>query len=143
MELFEGVAEPRNKWIFQREYNFCEATRIMTRVKRGSIARRCRRGVLNFASGFRGAHSRLFRAAKQQERRALACAYVDRNNRRRQFRRLWIVRINAAARKNGITYSSTIHNLFDNQVFLNRKTLAQVATPDAYCFSKLVETMNG
>nr|YP_010117357.1 ribosomal protein L20 [Microsorum cuspidatum]QPM99624.1 ribosomal protein L20 [Microsorum cuspidatum] len=115
----------------------------MTRVKRGSIARRYRRGVLNFASGFRGAHSRLFRAAKQQEGRALACAYVDRNNRRRKFRRLWIVRINAAARRNGITYSSTIHNLFDNQVFLNRKTLAQVATPDAYCSSKLVETMNG
>nr|YP_009547753.1 ribosomal protein L20 [Leptochilus hemionitideus]AYW16801.1 ribosomal protein L20 [Leptochilus hemionitideus] len=114
----------------------------MTRVKRGSIARRYRRGVLNFASGFRGAHSRLFRAARQQKRRALACAYVDRSNRRRKFRRLWIVRINAAARKNGITYSSTIHNLLDNQVFLNRKTLAQVATPDAYCSSKLVETMN-
>nr|YP_010038602.1 ribosomal protein L20 [Drynaria acuminata]QOY24952.1 ribosomal protein L20 [Drynaria acuminata] len=115
----------------------------MTRVKRGSIARRYRRGVLNFASGFRGAHSRLFKAANQQEKRALACAYVDRNNRRRKFRRLWIVRINAAARKNGITYNSTIHNLFHNQVFLNRKTLAQVATPDAYCFSKLVQTISG
>nr|YP_009690857.1 ribosomal protein L20 [Oleandra articulata]QEG57637.1 ribosomal protein L20 [Oleandra articulata] len=114
----------------------------MTRVKRGFIARRYRKGILNFASGFRGAHSRLFKAANQQEKRALACAYVDRNNRRIKFRRLWIARINAAARKNGITYSSTIHNLFDNQVFMNRKILAQVATPDAYCSSKLVRTIN-
>nr|YP_010518558.1 ribosomal protein L20 [Dryopteris yoroii]UXN85134.1 ribosomal protein L20 [Dryopteris yoroii]UXN85310.1 ribosomal protein L20 [Dryopteris yoroii]UXN85398.1 ribosomal protein L20 [Dryopteris yoroii] len=114
----------------------------MTRVKRGSIARRYRKGILDFASGFRGAHSRLFRAANQQEKRALACAYVDRNNRKRKFRRLWIARINAAARKNGITYSSMIHNLFENHVFLNRKTLAQVATPDAYCSSRLVRTVN-
>nr|QKV47109.1 ribosomal protein L20 [Tectaria decurrens] len=114
----------------------------MTRVKRGSIARRYRRGILDFASGFRGAHSRLFRAANQEEKRALACAYVDRNNRKIKFRRLWIARINAAARKNGITYSSTIHNLFENQVFLNRKTLAQVATLDAYCSSRLVRIIN-
>nr|YP_009425834.1 ribosomal protein L20 [Deparia lancea]ASU94524.1 ribosomal protein L20 [Deparia lancea]AYB71645.1 ribosomal protein L20 [Deparia lancea] len=114
----------------------------MTRVKRGSIARRYRKDILNFASGFRGAHSRLFRTANQQEGRALACAYVDRNNRKRKFRRLWIARINAAARKNGITYSSMIHNLFGNQVFLNRKTLAQVATPDAYCSSRLVREIN-
>uniref|UniRef100_UPI0030E3D9B9 ribosomal protein L20 n=1 Tax=Polystichum piceopaleaceum TaxID=341147 RepID=UPI0030E3D9B9 len=115
----------------------------MTRVKRGSVARRYRKGILDFASGFRGAHSRLFRAANQQEKRALACAYVDRNNRKRKFRRLWIARINAAARRNGITYSSMIHNLFENQVFLNRKTLAQVAIPDAYCSSRLVRTTNG
>lgn len=121
---------------------FREAIPIMTRVKRGSVARRYRRDILNFASGFRGAHSRLFRTANQQERRALACAYVDRNNRKRKFRRLWIARINAAARKNGITYSSMIHNLFENQVFLNRKTLAQVATLDAYCFSRLVRKIS-
>nr|YP_009425131.1 ribosomal protein L20 [Athyrium sheareri]ASU93821.1 ribosomal protein L20 [Athyrium sheareri] len=114
----------------------------MTRVKRGSIARRYRKNILDFASGFRGAHSRLFRTANQQERRALACAYVDRNNRKRKFRRLWIARINAAARKNGITYSSMIHNLFGNQVFLNRKTLAQVATPDAYRSSRPVRKIN-
>nr|YP_009690768.1 ribosomal protein L20 [Nephrolepis biserrata]QEG57548.1 ribosomal protein L20 [Nephrolepis biserrata] len=114
----------------------------MTRVKRGSIARKYRKGILDFASGFRGAHSRLFRAANQQEKRALACAYVDRKNRKREFRHLWIVRINAAARKHGITYSSTIHNLFDNQVFINRKILAQVATLDAYRSSRLVRTIN-
>nr|YP_009427235.1 ribosomal protein L20 [Onoclea sensibilis]ASU95925.1 ribosomal protein L20 [Onoclea sensibilis] len=110
----------------------------MTRVKRGSIARRYRKDILDFASGFRGAHSRLFRTANQQEKRALACAYVDRNNRKRKFRRPWIARINAAARRNGITYSSMIHNLFENQVFMNRKTLAQVATPDAYRSPRLV-----
>nr|YP_009427411.1 ribosomal protein L20 [Rhachidosorus consimilis]ASU96101.1 ribosomal protein L20 [Rhachidosorus consimilis] len=114
----------------------------MTRVKRGSTARRYRKDILDFASGFRGAHSKLFRAANQQERRALACAYVDRNNRKRKFRRLWIARINAAARKNGVTYSSTIHSLSENQVFLNRKTLAQVATPDAYCSSRLVRKIS-
>lgn len=121
---------------------FGEAILTMTRVKRGSVARRCRRDILNFASGFRGAHSRLFRTANQQEKRALACAYVDRNNRKRKFRRLWIARINAAARRNGITYSSMIHNLFENQVFLNRKTLAQVATPDAYCSSRLTQKIS-
>nr|YP_010886558.1 ribosomal protein L20 [Athyrium wardii]WJH16781.1 ribosomal protein L20 [Athyrium wardii] len=114
----------------------------MTRVKRGSIARRYRKNILDFASGFRGAHSRLFRTANQQERRALACAYVGRNNRKRKFRRLWIARINAAARRNGVTYSSMIHNLFGNQVFLNRKTLAQVATPDAYRSPRPVREIN-
>nr|YP_010703843.1 ribosomal protein L20 [Bolbitis deltigera]WCO87028.1 ribosomal protein L20 [Bolbitis deltigera] len=114
----------------------------MTRVKRGSIARRFRRGILDFASGFQGAHSKLFRAANQQEERSLACAYVDRKNRKRKFRRLWIARINAAARKNGLTYSSMIHTLCQNQVFLNRKILAQVATTDGYCFSRLVRTIN-
>nr|YP_009690679.1 ribosomal protein L20 [Lomariopsis japurensis]QEG57459.1 ribosomal protein L20 [Lomariopsis japurensis] len=115
----------------------------MTRVKRGSIARRYRKDILDFASGFRGAHSRLFRTANQQESKALARAYVDRRNRKREFRRLWIARINAAARKNGITYGATIHNSFDNQVFLNRKTLAQVATPDAYRSPRLVGAISG
>nr|YP_011030821.1 ribosomal protein L20 [Hiya brooksiae]WQT71218.1 ribosomal protein L20 [Hiya brooksiae] len=114
----------------------------MTRVKRGSVARKYRKEIPNSASGFRGAHSRLFGAANQQETKALACAYVDRNNRKRKFRRLWIARINAAARRNGITYSSTIHNLYENQVFPNCKTLAQVATPDAYCSSRLIRQIN-
>nr|YP_009426883.1 ribosomal protein L20 [Hymenasplenium unilaterale]ASU95573.1 ribosomal protein L20 [Hymenasplenium unilaterale] len=115
----------------------------MTRVKRGSISRRYRKSILDFASGFRGAHSKLFRAANQQEQRALACAYVDRNNRKRKFRRLRIVRINAAARRNGITYSLLIHKLLGNQVFMNRKALAQVATLDAYCFSRMVRKISG
>lgn len=124
------------------EIIFREAILIMTRVKRGSIARRYRKDILDFASGFRGAHSRLFRTANQQEKRALAYACVGRNNRKRKFRRLRIARINAAARRNGITYSLMIHNLLENQVFLNRKTLAQVATPDAYCSSRPVRKIN-
>nr|AWL21503.1 ribosomal protein L20 [Pilularia americana] len=113
----------------------------MTRVKRGSVARKNRKNILEFASGFRGAHSKLFRAANQQEKKALASAYIDRHNRKREMRRLWIARINAAARENGITYSELIHNLFENQVYLNRKTLAQVATPDAFCFSRIVHAI--
>nr|YP_009547318.1 ribosomal protein L20 [Adiantum tricholepis]AYW14974.1 ribosomal protein L20 [Adiantum tricholepis] len=111
----------------------------MTRVKRGSVARKYRKNILDSASGFRGTHSELFRTANQRREKALACAYIDRNNRKRAFRRLWIVRINAAARKDGITHSSAIHSLYKNQVSLNRKTLAQLATSDAYCFSMLIQ----
>nr|YP_009548949.1 ribosomal protein L20 [Myriopteris scabra]AYW15924.1 ribosomal protein L20 [Myriopteris scabra] len=114
----------------------------MTRVKRGSVARKYRKNILDSASGFRGAHSRLFRTAKQRREKALACAHVDRNNRKRAFRRLWIARINAAARRDGITHSSAIHSLYENQVSLNRKTLAQVAILDADCFSMLVQQVN-
>nr|YP_009548514.1 ribosomal protein L20 [Tryonia myriophylla]AYW15335.1 ribosomal protein L20 [Tryonia myriophylla] len=114
----------------------------MTRVKRGSVARKYRKNILDFASGFRGAQSALFRTANQQEKKALACAYIDRNNRKRTFRRLWIARINAAARKDGITYSSMIHSLYKNRVLLNCKALAQVAILDAYCFSRLLERVN-
>nr|YP_009548775.1 ribosomal protein L20 [Cryptogramma acrostichoides]AYW15750.1 ribosomal protein L20 [Cryptogramma acrostichoides] len=114
----------------------------MTRVKRGSVARKYRRNILDFTSGFRGAHSRLFRVANQQEKKALACAYVDRNNRKRTFRRLWIARINAAARRDGITHSSVIHALYENRVLLNCKTLAQVATLDAYRFSAIVRKVS-
>ena len=103
------------------------------------MARKHRKNILEFAAGFKGAHSKLFRTANQQEKKALASAYIDRNNRKREIRRLWIARINAAARENGITYSELIHNLFENQIYLNRKTLAQVATPDAFCFSRIVD----
>nr|ATL58132.1 ribosomal protein L20 [Azolla mexicana]ATL58227.1 ribosomal protein L20 [Azolla microphylla] len=113
----------------------------MTRVKRGSVARRHRKNILEFAAGFRGAHSRLFRAANQQEQKALASAYADRSNRKREMRRLWIARINAAARENGITYGGIIHNLSENRVYSNCKTLAQIATPDAYCFSRIVQAV--
>nr|YP_009478219.1 ribosomal protein L20 [Adiantum shastense]AVP32672.1 ribosomal protein L20 [Adiantum shastense] len=114
----------------------------MTRVKRGSVARKYRKNILDSASGFRGAHSELFRTANQRRAKALACASVDRNNRKRAFRRLWIARINAAARRDGITYSSAIHGLYENQISLNRKTLAQIATLDAYCFSMLIRKVS-
>nr|NP_848083.2 ribosomal protein L20 [Adiantum capillus-veneris]Q85FJ9.2 RecName: Full=Large ribosomal subunit protein bL20c; AltName: Full=50S ribosomal protein L20, chloroplastic [Adiantum capillus-veneris]AAP29414.2 ribosomal protein L20 [Adiantum capillus-veneris] len=114
----------------------------MTRVKRGSVARKYRKNILDFVSGFRGAHSKLFRTANQRRGRSLAYAYVDKNNSKRAFRRLWIARINAAARRDGITYSSVIHSLYKNRIALNRKTLAQIATLDAYCFSMIIEKVS-
>ncbi|NEN95098.1 MAG: 50S ribosomal protein L20, partial [Moorea sp. SIO3I7] len=77
----------------------------MTRVKRGNVARKRRKKILKLAKGFRGSHSKLFRIANQQVMKALRNAYRDRRKRKRDFRRLWITRINAAARQNGISYS--------------------------------------
>nr|YP_010981921.1 ribosomal protein L20 [Lygodium merrillii]UYS92572.1 ribosomal protein L20 [Lygodium merrillii] len=113
----------------------------MTRVKRGSVARKRHEKSLKTASGFVGAGSKLFRTANQQGIKALSYAYSDRKNRKREFRRLWVTRINAAAKKNGISYSTMIHYLYKNQVCLNRKTLGQVATLDAKCFSALAQAI--
>ena len=77
----------------------------MARVKRGNVARKRRNKVLKLAKGFRGSHSRLFRVANQQVMKALRYAYRDRRNRKRDFRRLWITRINAASRMHGVSYS--------------------------------------
>nr|UFK63156.1 ribosomal protein L20 [Osmunda mildei] len=102
----------------------------MTRVKRGYVARKHRKNILGITSGFRGAHSKLFRTANQQGMKALAYAYLDRSNRKRQIRRSWITRINAAARENGLVYNNMINNSYKNQVCSNRKILAQMAIPD-------------
>nr|YP_005352975.1 ribosomal protein L20 [Mankyua chejuensis]ADZ48007.1 ribosomal protein L20 [Mankyua chejuensis]AJJ48637.1 ribosomal protein L20 [Mankyua chejuensis] len=110
----------------------------MTRVKRGYVARRRRNNVLTLTSGFRGAHSKLYRTANQQRMKALVYAYRGRTNRKREIRRLWIARINAAARDNGITYNSMIHYLYKNQISLNRKILAQIAILDRNCFLDLL-----
>nr|YP_009825499.1 ribosomal protein L20 [Botrychium lunaria]QIU83314.1 ribosomal protein L20 [Botrychium lunaria] len=115
----------------------------MTRVKRGYVARRHRKNILALASGFRGAHSKLFRTANQQGMKALVYAYRDRANRKREIRRLWISRINAAARDNGITHNGTIHYLCKNQVRLNRKILAQMAIPDKDCYLSILESISG
>nr|YP_009549295.1 ribosomal protein L20 [Vittaria graminifolia]AYW16444.1 ribosomal protein L20 [Vittaria graminifolia] len=114
----------------------------MTRVKRGFVARKYRKNILDFASGFRGTHSKLFRIANQRRGKALFCAYTDRKNCKRTFRRLWISRINAAVRREGITYSSAIHSLYQNQIFLNRKILAQLVILDAYCFYKIIQKIS-
>nr|AHZ58085.1 ribosomal protein L20 [Tmesipteris elongata] len=111
----------------------------MTRVKRGYVARRHRNRILNLTSGFQGAHSKLFRTANQQGMKALRYAYRDRANRKRDIRRLWITRINAAARENGITYNNMIHSLYKNEIHLNRKILAQIAALDKDCFIKILE----
>ncbi len=111
----------------------------MTRVKRGNVARKRRKKILKLAKGFRGSHSTLFRTANQQVMKALRSAYRDRKNRKRDFRRLWITRINAAARLHGLSYSQLIGNLKKANIELNRKMLAQMAILDSAGFTKVVE----
>nr|YP_009532466.1 ribosomal protein L20 [Echinacanthus longipes]AYA72839.1 ribosomal protein L20 [Echinacanthus longipes] len=107
----------------------------MTRIKRGYIARRRRTKIRLFASSFRGADSRLTRTITQQKIRALVSAHRDRDKQKRNFRRLWITRINAVIREGGIyyTYSGLIHDLYKRQVRLNRKILAQIAISNRNC----------
>jgi len=111
----------------------------MSRVKRGNVARKRRKKILKLAKGFRGSHSKLFRTANQQVMKALRNAYRDRRKRKRDFRRLWITRINAAARMNGLSYSKLTHQLKQAEVGLNRKMLAQLAMVDPEAFTKVVE----
>ena len=99
----------------------------MVRVKRGNVARNRRNKILKIAKGFRGTHSKLFRMANQQVMKALRYAYVGRKRRKREFRSLWIVRINAAVRETGSSYSSFISKLKKSEIGLNRKMLAQLA----------------
>ncbi|OAB57769.1 50S ribosomal protein L20 [Phormidium willei BDU 130791] len=110
----------------------------MARVKRGNVARKRRKKILKLAKGFRGSHSRNFRTANQQVMKALRNAYRDRRRRKRDFRRLWITRINAAARINGTTYSRLTGDLKKAEIQLNRKMLAQLAVLDADGFAKVV-----
>ena len=105
----------------------------MTRVKRGYIARKRRKKILAFVSGSRGAHSKLFRTANQRKARALVSAHRDRGKRKRDLRRLWITRINAAARANGVSYNRFIQYLYKRQLLLNRKILAQIAVSNRNC----------
>ncbi len=110
----------------------------MTRVKRGNVARKRRKKVLKLAQGFRGSHSRLFRIANQQVMKALRNAYRDRRKRKRDFRRLWIARINAAARQHGMSYSKLVGALKKSDIQLNRKMLAQLAFMDPDTFGQVV-----
>jgi len=111
----------------------------MTRIKRGNVARKRRKKILKLAKGFRGAHSKLFRTAKQQVLKALKYSYIGRKYKKRCYRRLWIIRINAAVRKHNINYSHFIHLLKKDNVALNRKILSQLAIIDENAFSYFVE----
>ncbi len=111
----------------------------MTRVKRGNVARKRRKKILKLAKGFRGSHSKLFRTANQQVMKALRSAYRDRRKRKRDFRRLWIARINAASRQNGMSYSQLIGNMKKANIQINRKMLANLAVLDPETFAKVVE----
>lgn len=111
----------------------------MARVKRGNVARKRRKKILKLAKGFRGSHSKLFRTANQQVMKALRYAYRDRRRRKRDFRRLWIIRINAAARLHGLSYSRLMGQLKKANIELNRKMLAQMAVLDPEGFTKVVD----
>jgi large subunit ribosomal protein L20 len=110
----------------------------MTRVKRGNVARKHRNKVLKLAKGFRGSHSKLYRVANQQVMKALRNAYRDRKKKKRDFRRLWIARINAAARVHGMSYSKLIGQMKKADIQLNRKMLAQIAILDPASFEAVV-----
>ena len=113
----------------------------MARVKRGNVARKRRNKILKLARGFRGSNGRLFRTANQRVMKALCDAYRDRKRRKRDFRRLWISRINAAARLNGMSYSKLMGNLKKADVRINRKMLAQMAVIDPKTFKNIVTTI--
>ena len=112
----------------------------MARIKGGMNARKKHNRVLKLAKGYRGARSKQYRVAKQSVMRALETSYTGRKQRKRQFRQLWIARINAAARINGLSYSKLMHGLKLAGVNINRKMLADLAVSDAAGFSKLAET---
>lgn len=112
----------------------------MARVKGALNARKKHNRVLKLAKGYRGARSKQYRIAKQSVMRALASSYAGRKQKKRQFRQLWITRINAAARLNGLSYSKLMHGLKLAGVEMNRKILADLAVNDAAGFAKLAET---
>lgn len=110
----------------------------MTRVKRGTVSRKRHKKVLNMNKGFRGAASTLFRTANQRNMKALKNAYADRRKKKRDFRRLWIARVNAAVRRYGFNYSEFMHCLKKSSILLNRKTLAQLSISDPDAFLQFV-----
>ncbi len=115
----------------------------MPRVKGGYVARRRRKKVLKLAKGYFGSKHRLFKTANAQVMKSLLYAYRDRRQRKRDFRKLWIVRINAAARLNGLTYSRLMHGLKIAGVEVNRKILADLAVSDQKGFNELAAVAKG
>ena len=111
----------------------------MARIKGGLNAKKRHNRTLKLAKGYRGARSKQYRVAKQSVMRALTSSYAGRKQKKRQFRQLWIARINAAARMNGISYSQMMHGLKVAGVDINRKMLAEMAVNDAEGFAKLAE----
>ena len=111
----------------------------MARIKGGMNARRKHNKVLKLAKGYRGARSKQYRVAKQSVMRALTSSYAGRKERKRQFRQLWIARINAAARMNGLSYSKFMYGLKLAGIDMNRKMMAEMAVNDAEGFTTLAE----
>ena len=115
----------------------------MARIKGAVNAHKKRRKMLKLAKGYYGAKSKHFKMAKQQVMKSGNYAFVGRKQRKRDFRRLWITRINAAARMNGISYSVLMNGLKQRNITINRKMLADIAVNDPAAFTKLVETVKG
>ena len=111
----------------------------MPRVKGAMKTRARHKKILKLAKGYRGAKSKLYRTANQAVMKSLVYAYRDRKAKKREFRQLWIARINAAARMNGISYSKFMNGLKNKGIEINRKMLAEIAVADPAAFAKLVE----
>ena len=115
----------------------------MARINGGMNARKKHNKVLKLAKGYRGARSKQYRVAKQSVMRALTSSYAGRKQRKRQFRQLWIARINAAARMNGLSYSKFMHGLKLAEVDINRKMLSEMAISNPEAFTALVDVAKG
>lgn len=115
----------------------------MARIKGGMNAKKKHNRVLKLAKGYRGARSKQYRVAKQSVMRALTSSYAGRKQRKRQFRQLWIARINAAARMNGLSYSKFMHGLKLAEVDINRKMLSEMAISNPEAFTALVDVAKG
>jgi large subunit ribosomal protein L20 len=113
----------------------------MTRVKRGNVAIKRRKKILKLAKGYRGSHSKLFRIANQQVMKALKYAYTGRKLKKRSFRSLWIIRINAALQQKNLKYNNFITMLKKKNIALNRKMISQLAVIDNTTFDWLIETV--
>jgi|TARA_B110000977_G_C10834819_1_gene399575 large subunit ribosomal protein L20 len=114
----------------------------MVRIKRGNVARKRRKKILTLAKGYRGTHSKLFRVANQQVMKALRYSYVGRKQKKRTFRKIWIIRLNAAAKLNGTKYSCLINSLKKSKIILNRKILSQISIFDYNTFQELLKISN-
>lgn len=114
----------------------------MPRAKNSPAARNRHKKILKMAKGYRLGKSRLYRTAKDQVEKSLQYAYRDRRQKKRHFRRLWIARINAACRLNGLSYSKFMHQLKENDIELNRKTLAHLAMHEPDAFKELVQQVS-
>ena len=113
----------------------------MSRVKAGTTTRFRHKKILKRAKGYFGRRKNVYTVAKNAVEKALTYAYRDRRNKKRSFRSLWILRINAAARQNGLSYSELIHKLKENKVDINRKVLADMAMNDSDKFSNLIKSL--
>ncbi|MBR5238964.1 MAG: 50S ribosomal protein L20 [Clostridia bacterium] len=111
----------------------------MARIKGAVVTRRRHKKILKLAKGYRGAKSRLFRTANEAVMKSLVYAYIGRKQKKREFRQLWIARINAAARMNGISYSKLMNGLKKANIEINRKMLSEIAIADPAAFTALVE----